>query len=187
MCWKKQTESTVLATAKSLSWVTPDIITVTDVIATLSRSETGDKEKVDQVFQDAVERRIILRKDTLDSDFEVDLTGMSLPVARAACRFIFSRIRARVREGQAPTEVTLLTGVGRAQHLSNEDAESSKLANEKSQVVNQELRPPTALREYILQILIKDFVPPLRGSVPQRAQGTVVIEKGNVEGWIASQ
>lgn len=161
MCGKKQTKTKALATANAP--VSPDIITLTDVIGTLSRAETVDKSKIDAVFHDAVERGIVMRKDGLDSDFEVDLTGMSLPVARAACRFIFQRILTDVQKGEALEEVTLLTGVGRAQDGTT-----------------------TSLREYILQVLEEDFDPPMHGVVPKRAQGTVVIDKG-VEAWIAGQ
>jgi len=168
-----------LATAKAPSSVSPDIITVTDVIGTLSRAEIIDKDKIDRVFQEAVERGIVLRKDSLDSDYEVDLTGMSLPVSRAACRYIFQRILAGVRQGEAAAEVTLITGVGKAQQQQAEDQEKSQ--------VNQDQRQPTALREYILQDLKEDFDPPMRGIIPQRAQGTVVIEKVQVENWIARQ
>lgn len=171
MCGKKQTKSTALATAKAPSSISPDIITVSDVIGVLSRAETVNKTKIDQVFEEAVERGILLRKDSLDSDYEVDLTGMTLPVARAACRYIFNRILANVRQGESPTEVVLLTGVGRAQQ----------------QAEGKDGEHLTALREYILQDLEEDFDPPMRGVVPQRARGTVVIEKDQVEDWIATQ
>lgn len=180
MCGKKQTKSTALATARAASSISPDIITVTDVIGTLSRAEAVDEKKVDDVFQNAIERGIVMREDGLDSDYEVDLAGMSLPVARAACRFIFQRILENARGGEVPTEVTLITGVGRAQHLHMGYQERKSQAN-------QDQRQPTALREYILQDLEEDFDPPMCGVVPERAKGTVVIEKGQVEGWIAGQ
>lgn len=171
MCRKKQTKSTLLTTAKADSSIAPDIITVSDVIGVLSRAEIVNKTKIDQVFEEAVERGIVLRKDSLDSDYEVDLTGMTLPVARAACRYIFNRILASVREGEKLAEVTLLTGVGRAQQQT-ESKDGEQL---------------TALREYILRELEEEFDPPMRGVVPVRAQGTVLIEKGQVEEWIAGQ
>lgn len=178
ICGKKQTESTSLATAKAHSSVSPDIITVTDVVGTLSRADKVDMKKIDLVFRDAVERGIILREDNLDSDYEVDLTGMSLPVARAACRFIFQRILQGVRRGEKVAEVALLTGVGWVQQQAGE--------KDKSQA-KEDRRQPTPLREYVLQNLQEDFDPPMRGIIPPRAQGTVVIEKAQVEKWIAGQ
>lgn len=190
MCGTRETNSK-LAIAKAPASIAPDIITVTDVIATLSRSNGNDQKKVDQVFQDAVDRGIVLRKDTLDSEWEVDLTGMTLPVARAACRFIFQRIRSAVQNGESPAEVTLITGVGRGQRLRSKD-DGSLDFDERRTGSNLDQRQlsnhgSTALREYVLQILKEDFDPPLRGAVPQRAQGTVLIDKRQVDNWVANQ
>lgn len=189
MCGKRGTNSKSTMT-KAPASVAPDIITVTDVIATLSRSGS-DKKKVDQVFQDAVDRDIVLRKDTLDSDWEVDLTGMALPVARAACRFVFQRIRSIVQNGESPAEVTLITGVGRAQRMRNKDGGSLDFDGGRIES-NQDQRRfrdqgSIALREYVLQVLEEDFDPPIRGSVPKFAQGTVLIDKKQVDDWVTNQ
>lgn len=170
-----------MASARAPASISPDIITVTDVIATLSRSDDDNKEKVDQVFGDAVDRGIVMRSDTLDSDFEVDLTGMSLPVARAACRFIFRRIEKLVREGGDTAELTLITGVGSAK---------APRAVDKTAVLFGSRRSPrgsTALREYILQVLKDDFRPSISGAVPNRAQGTVLVDRSQVEKWLCDQ
>ena len=185
MCGKRQANSTAFATARASASISPDIITVTDVIATLSRSDSDDKERVDQVFQDAVDRGILLRKDSLDSNWEVDLAGMTLPVARAACRFIFRRILRSVKEGESPpAEMSLITGVGRAQRVDDRPPDDDTRGDSNQQRSN---RGSTALREYVLQILSDDFDPPIRGTVPKRAQGTVLIEKREVENWIDRQ
>lgn len=181
ICGKRETKS--FATAS----IAPDIITVTEVIATLSRSDSDDRNKVDQVFQDAVDLGIVMRQDTLDSDWEVDLTGMSLPVARAACRFIFDRIRAAGRNGQSRQEVTLITGVGKGQRMGSKDDRLPDFGTGSNQDQRRFItQGSTALREYVLQVLEEDFTPPLHGSVPARGQGTVVIEKELVEDWITS-
>jgi pentatricopeptide repeat protein len=174
ICGKCNAKPTASSTATPLA-VSPDIITVSDVIGTLSRAETIDKDKVDEVFEEAVKRGIVLREESLDSDYEVDLTGMTLPVARAACRYIFNRILANYRKGEKPSEVTLLTGVGRAQQQQQQDG------------MGDGEKKLTALREYILQDLEEDFDPPMHGIVPQRAQGTVAIAQNQVEAWIAGQ
>lgn len=174
ICGKCNAKPTASSTATPLA-VSPDIITVSDVIGTLSRADTIDKDKVDEVFEEAVKRGIVLREESLDSDYEVDLTGMTLPVARAACRYIFNRILANYRKGEKPSEVTLLTGVGRAQQQQQQDG------------MGDGEKKLTALREYILQDLEEDFDPPMHGIVPQRAQGTVAIAQSQVEAWIAGQ
>jgi hypothetical protein len=179
ICGKLETKS--FATSS----IAPDIITVTDVLATLSRSDSDDRKRVDQVFKDAVDRGIVMRQDTLDSDWEVDLTGMSLPVARAACRFIFERIRAAGQKGQSPQEVTLITGIGRWQRMGGKDDGSPAFGTGLNQ--DQRTQGSTALREYVLQVLEEDFTPPLHGNVPTRGQGTVVVEKELVEVWISRQ
>ena len=54
-----------------------------------------NRERADEVFSEAVGRGLILtvsRRDSLDTSREVDLSSMSFPVARAACRYIFRRI-----------------------------------------------------------------------------------------------
>jgi hypothetical protein len=190
MCGRRETNSK-LAIAKPPASIAPDIITVTDVIATLSRSNGNDQKKVDQVFQDAVDRGIVLRKDTLDSDWEVDLTGMTLPVARAACRFIFQRIRSAAQNGESLAEVTLITGVGRGQRVRSKDDGSPDSDGGRTGSNHDQRRftnqGSTALREYVLQVLKEDFDPPLRGTVPKRAQGTVSIEKRHVEEWVTNQ
>ncbi|KAL7448132.1 hypothetical protein ACHAWC_000380, partial [Mediolabrus comicus] len=80
--------------------VSPDIVTLTEVIATLDRGIGKiNRDRADKVFTEAVSRGIILKKDSLDSSWEVDLSRMSFPVARAACRFIFRRIVTSARSG----------------------------------------------------------------------------------------
>jgi hypothetical protein len=182
MCGIGETKSFTTAS------ISPDIITVTDVIATLSRSESDDRKRVDQVFQDAVDRGAVMRQDTLDSDWEVDLTGMSLPVARAACRFIFERIRAAGPKGESPQEITLLTGVGRGQRMFGKDDGSPDFGTGSNRDQRRFItQGSTTLREYVLQVLEQDFAPPLHGTVPKRVQGTVVIDKTQVEDWLTKQ
>ncbi len=67
--------------------ISPDIVTLTEVVATLDRAtEKANREMVDIVFAEAVQRGIILREDLLDRAWELDLSGMSFRVAQAACR-----------------------------------------------------------------------------------------------------
>jgi hypothetical protein len=157
------------------SSVSPDIITVTDVIATLTRSD-GDShmEEVDQVFRNAVDRRLVLRNNNLDSFWEVDLSGMSLPVARAACRFVLHRIRDSLDDDEE-REITLITGVGVAQQSKQQTRKDTTTA------------ASTGLREYVRNCLRRDFDPPIESNVPTRAQGTVCIPKENLRRWADRQ
>jgi hypothetical protein len=114
------------------------VITVTDVISTLDRTPgKSNRKNINLVFSEAVKRGIVLPSNSLDSLWEVDLSGMSLPVARAACHYIMQRIVESVlmEEGgendddsqQQVFDLTLITGVGKAQRQSNEQpVESSR-------------------------------------------------------------
>ena len=68
------------------SKVSPDIVTLTEVIATLDsaagkvKGVKANREWVDEVFAEAVDRGLILRKDSLDTTWEVDLSCMSFPI-----------------------------------------------------------------------------------------------------------
>ena len=142
----------------------PDIITVTDAIGALSADDsTLGRANVDRVFQQAVERGIVMRSNRLDSLWEVDLSGMSLPVARAAARYLLGQIALLVKCEDDIQDLVLITGVGVGKESSS------------------------TLRSYIQEILQKDFDPPLDSSIPQRAQGTVVVDSTSVESWLSRQ
>eukprot|EP00584_Thalassiosira_punctigera_P023090 CAMPEP_0172555006 /NCGR_PEP_ID=MMETSP1067-20121228/57533_1 /TAXON_ID=265564 ORGANISM="Thalassiosira punctigera, Strain Tpunct2005C2" /NCGR_SAMPLE_ID=MMETSP1067 /ASSEMBLY_ACC=CAM_ASM_000444 /LENGTH=669 /DNA_ID=CAMNT_0013343497 /DNA_START=154 /DNA_END=2163 /DNA_ORIENTATION=- len=107
--------------------VSPDIVTLTEVVATLdSAPGKASRERVDRVFAEAVARGLILRKDSLDTSWEVDLSHMSFPVARAACRFIFRQIVES--EDEAVKDLSLITGASRMREYVRE-------------VLRDELRP----------------------------------------------
>eukprot|EP00977_Amphora_coffeiformis_P012222 scaffold3023_cov175-Amphora_coffeaeformis.AAC.13 len=151
-------------TARTDDAVTPDIITVTDAIGALSADDSlQGRSNVDRVLKEAVERGILLRSNRLDSFWEVDLSGMSLPVARAATRYILGQIATLLAEEDQMQDLTLITGVG--------------VGKERS----------TSLREYIQEILKTDFDPPMESSIPPRAQGTVLVEKSAIAPWLARQ
>lgn len=184
MCGKSSAsgDNNKQATARPGKPISPDIITVTDVIAALTKSDDDRyKSEIDEVFRLAFDAKLVLRNDNLDSHFEVDLSTMSFPVARAACRFIFHRIKSDVETGGKAEDVSLITGVG-ISHLvrSVGDKVDSKEMRKQS-----ENKGP-ALREFVQECLVTDFNPPMVSIVPQRAQGTVFISKHSVEMWLAS-
>ena len=154
----------------------PDIITLTDVIATLTRSN-GDqnKEKIDAVFREAVERKLILQ-DHLDRFAEVDLSGMSLPVARAACRFVIYGVQREAQRGKPIERVSFITGVGKAQ-LPRKGAQPAGPDE------SAEGGAGLSLREHIQDILRSDFDPPIESVVPTLAQGTVEVSKDVCSLW----
>lgn len=138
--------------------VSPDIVTLTAVIATLDRA-TGkvNKGKADEVFAEAVERGVILREDSLDRSWELDLSGMSFPVARAACRFIFQRLVKKVRDGNEDIEdLSLITGASR-------------------------------MREYVREVLRDELTPSVYCVVPKMEQGTLQIKAKMMTNYISAQ
>ena len=148
----------------------PDIITVTDAIGALSSCEDNaeNRRRVDMVFGEAVRRGIVLSKDTLDSAWEIDLSGLSFPVARAACRYILNGIRKTTGDVE---DLSLITGVGSA-HLVQRRGITLPGNN-----------ASFALREYMQEVLQTDFDPPLPSMVPPRAQGTVLISSADIVRW----
>lgn len=131
---------------------------------------------MDMVIEDAVERQIILSDDSMDTKWEIDLSGMSLPVARGACRYIMKRLLKTVTPGPEVEDLMLITGVGK-QHHQNQ--------NQDDEITGQGSR--TALREHVRQILRQDFEPPLYSTVPSNAAGTVQVNKDVLEKWMKTQ
>ncbi len=85
-------------------------ITITEVIGTLAgMNETNNQfyqTKVDDVVAYAVERKLLLNG-FLDSSNEINLSGLTIPVARAACRYLLQKYQ------HNDQDLTLITGVGK--------------------------------------------------------------------------
>ncbi len=175
ICGTRSTFSTTaIATAKDIA--SPDIITVTDCLATLSRAER--LLELDQVFQEATARGIVLRNNGLDLRWETDLSGMSLPVARAAVRYILHQCKME-NDTDNLQDMTFITGVGRAQQRRKEDGAKPMPSS------SLDLKDPTtSLREYVQEVLEKDFEPGLKSVIPQRAQGMVEIPRSTLKAWV---
>ena len=182
MIGKGSSPSSKIASAKADPTLSPDIITVTDVLATLVRSGgSANMIMVDLVFAEAVQRGIVLGKDKiLDSHYEIDLSGMAFPVARASVRFIFNRIKDNYRRGGTIEDVILITGVG-AQFLRPYSATQPEPLSADQYETTQ------SLRDYTQEVLHTDFEPRIKSSVPQLGQGTVLITKDEVLEWVCSQ
>lgn len=183
ICGTRSTVSTnKIATAKDIA--TPDIITVTDCISTLSRAE--HLPELDQVFREAVERGIVLRSNGLDLQWETDLSGMSLPVARAAVRYILNQcIAMEIDDSHDLQDMTFITGVGRAQQRRREDGVTPPAIESKNDGSSDLKDLTTSLREYVQEVLQSDFQPGLHSTIPPRAQGTVEIPKDTLQEWIS--
>jgi hypothetical protein len=171
----------------------PDIVTITDVLAVLSRSgEAVNMKLADEVFQDAVERSILLSPNTLNLGDEIDLSGMAFPVARAACRYVLGKVRATALQGGDIKDVSFITGVGtatRARDFVEENVRRAKAAREVGKDPSDPTNRPlpmsqgTALREYVQQVLLEEFS--VDSVVPKAAQGTVVVPALAIRGWVA--
>lgn len=163
--------------------VKPDIITLTNVIATLERAEgTENLNRMDIVFQDAVERKIIFG-DTMDTEWEIDLSGMSLPVARASCRYILNQLSRTATESEVE-DLMLITGVGK-HHQQYKSIKEDSLNIDEGEESSKRSR--TALREYVRQVLRQDFEPPLFSVIPSNAAGIVQINKNVLVQWMREQ
>ena len=144
--------------------VSPDIVTLTEVIATLDNaSGKVNRERVDEVFTEAVNRGLILRKDSLDTYWEFDLSNMSQPIARAACRYIFNQIAQRHptsdttdEEEEDVKDLSLITGASR-------------------------------MREHVRGILRDELKPSIYCVVPKLEQGTLLVKKKMVQNYINDQ
>lgn len=188
---RKPSQSSPIATARDVA--SPDIITLTDCIATLSRA--GYTEQMDEVFREAVERGIVLGRNNndLDEQWEIDLSGLPLPIARAAARYLLQSIVQKHRDGgtHKPDEsnrlqdMIFITGIGKAQQKRRVESSSATppAATPSNKVLERKDRT-TSLREFIQAILETDFEPPLESIVPKRAQGTVVIEEAKLARWL---
>lgn len=178
MVGRTQSPSTALATARSDRATRPDIITVTNAIAAMTTEGNTEDERrnVDLVFSEAAKLGIVLHNDSLDSKSEIDLTGMSFPVARAACRFILNQLAPSYAKGEISENLSFITGVGVGKGQRRPDEAQRDDAP----------RCLTTLREYVKEVLLADFNPPLRSSTPARAQGTVQIEAQVIRAWARS-
>jgi len=119
--------------------------------------EKINRDRADKVFAEAVSRGIILKADSLDSSWEVDLSRMSFPVARAACRFIFRRIVSSVKNGDEEVkDFSLITGASK-------------------------------MREYIREILRDELKPAVYCVVPKLEQGTLQVKEKVMRNYIDGQ
>lgn len=180
---KIATPSSAIATAIDVA--TPDIITVTDCIETLTRANR--MAQVDQVFREAVDLNLVLRGN-LDSAHEFDLSGMSFPVARAAVRYILKQsVNVPVENLH---EVTFITGVGKAQQQRRREAASDKkgsTVNKKGTGRDDQKDPTTSLREFVQDVLKTNFDPAIESVIPRLAQGTVEIQLESLRHWVEGQ
>jgi hypothetical protein len=175
ICGTKEINTTAIATARSDACTGPDIITLTDLLGTLCPE--NDRERVDKVFEEAVKRGIVLRSE-LDSNWEIDLSGMSLPVARAACRFLMNRIINASAEHTPLEDMSLITGVGNRDNKQTQPSSPGSSLKRDSEI---------SLRDYVRDVLQADFQPPISSFIPKRAPGTVQIDKSQLIRWLEHQ
>jgi pentatricopeptide repeat protein len=136
----------------------PDIITLTSAIACLDRSgSTDDIQKMDLVFHNAVKLNVVFPPSSMDTTWEKDLSGLSLPVARAACRYILHSLD-KTNEIQ---DLMLITGVGKS---------------------HQYPEATTTLREHVRQVLLDDF----HMETPSVLSGVVCVQANTIKQWLQS-
>jgi hypothetical protein len=146
-------------------------------------------DQLDEVFAEAVKRGIVLRG--LDIQWETDLSGMSFPVARAACRYIIQQARGVAETSKDDLrDVIMITGVGRAhQTLRQRKQTGSDASSNGEQIKESRLDAPrsTSLRDYVQEILREDFKTPIESDIPKFAQGTVEVSKRSLLSWAEKQ
>lgn len=138
---------------------------------------------MDEVFHDAVKQGIVLRSNSLDAQWEVDLSGMPFPVARAACRFLLGRLVSNDSSTNEVQDMAFITGIGKAQQIRKDGTLLGAGGNPTGSVLDRK-DPTTSLREFVQGILATDFDPPLTSLIPERAKGTVVIKKEVLSEWL---
>ena len=185
ICGRQSSESSSIASARMVA--SPDIITLTDCIATLSRA--GYTNKMDEVFREAVDRGIVLGRsiDDLDEQWEIDLSGLPFPIARAATRYLIQNMideRSSKKSKGDIQDMIFITGIGKAQQKQKEELWHEVAVASSNNILDRK-DPTTSLREFIQRILETDFRPSLKSVVPQRAQGTVVIEESILAQWLS--
>ena len=151
----------------------PDGITVAEAVASLER--TGRCDEADAVYRQAIEKDALTKRssfggrksyggvggvggadaggpsngvESLDVGLEVDLSGMTLPLARCAVRDTLRRVRA------GAGDVTFITGVGTRRP---DTGTSSK----------------PSLRQHVVEMLSVEMGLPAR--VPPAAPGCVIV------------
>ena len=157
---------------------------------------------MDEVFREAVERGIVLGRsiNDLDEQWEIDLSGLPFPIARAATRYLIQNIVDERRgDGSKKTntddddedghlqDMIFITGIGKAQQKRKEESPASPTpssSSSSSSNVLDRIDRTTSLRDLIQGILVTDFEPSLESVVPERAQGTVVIEEAKLARWL---
>eukprot|EP00531_Pseudo-nitzschia_arenysensis_P000903 CAMPEP_0116141824 /NCGR_PEP_ID=MMETSP0329-20121206/14581_1 /TAXON_ID=697910 /ORGANISM="Pseudo-nitzschia arenysensis, Strain B593" /LENGTH=946 /DNA_ID=CAMNT_0003637019 /DNA_START=267 /DNA_END=3104 /DNA_ORIENTATION=+ len=187
---QSRSKTSSLATARDLA-ISPDIITLTDCIATLSRA--GYTKKMDEVFREAVERGIVLGRSNndLDEQWEIDLSGLPFPIARAATRYVIQNIVDERGENNNDKDnntllvqdMVFITGIGKAQLKRKEKSSEETVQSTSTNVLERKDRT-TSLRAFLQGILETDFEPSIESVVPELAQGTVVIEKARLLEWL---
>lgn len=141
----------------------------TSAIAAMSSGsdDIESREKVDKVFAEAVRRNIVLRDiSNLESNGEIDLSGMSFPVARAACRYVLGRLlsnssKVGISSGR---DLIFITGAGAGRD-----------------------KGTSSLKEYMQEVLLTDFIPPIDSFVPQHDKSKVAVKDATVTSWIVEQ
>jgi hypothetical protein len=190
----RRSENSSISTARDVA--SPDIITLTDCIATLSQA--GYTTQMDEVFREAVDRGIVLGRDynDLDEQWEIDLSGLPFPIARAATRYLLQSIVHKHQQMETRNhnnnsnndrlqDMVFITGIGKAQQKRKEESSSSSLspASGSNNVMDRKDRT-TSLRDFIKAVLETDFEPPLESIIPERARGTVVIKEEKLARWL---
>lgn len=178
----------------TMNAIKPDMITLTNAIGALlsiefdSNRDLGVQQQlaaVDRLYSEAVklgvttvtldpERNILESShDLISPSWKVDLSGLSFPVARAACRHVFQRIHQSYNANTITManlrNLIFLTGVG-----SNKESKSKT--------------SHLSLRDYIQEILLGgDFIPPMESQIPSFAPGTVQISSEMIQYWVQHQ
>ena len=162
--------------------IKPDIISLTETVGAAERG--GDSAASDRVFTRAVLEGVLFGSDfCLDrmwetgadaaAEWEVDVSGLTIPVARAAVRYTLRRIVEGKHPEQQLRDLVFITGVGQLDRRASES--SSNHGFRKYAQSNERKQTRSALREHLLGYLRDDFEPALSPSIPAQMPGTILV------------
>jgi hypothetical protein len=143
--------------------------------------DKSNRLRIDQVFAEAVQYGAVFQNESQSRwTWQYDLTSMSFPVARAACRYILQQLPSRLLPDLQ--DLVLVTGSG-----GGGSSSSSTHRWASGGGTTQHHRSMLFLREYVQEILENDFDPGLVSNIANSTPGSVEIQANTLRLWIEQQ
>jgi hypothetical protein len=138
--------------------------------------DLSNRLRIDQVFTEAVQYGVVFQNESPTRwTWQYDLTSMSFPVARAACRYILQQLPSQLLPDLQ--DLVLVTGSGGGGSSTHRWSSGGGTEN----------RSMLFLREYVQGILENDFDPGLVSNIANSTPGSVEIQANTLRLWIEQQ